>query len=157
MNIFFTSNCPKECATYLDDKRVVKMCLETAQLLATAINEHGGKATYKTTHKNHPSAIWVRQNKSNYVWTIKHFISLCHEYKKRYGKTHKSYSLLSEFINNINLLPDGELSTFANCAANNSLNISYKHIKDIPKAYQLYLNDRWDNDKREPTWYKEAR
>jgi hypothetical protein len=37
MNIFVTSDCPKLSAQALDNKRVVKMVLETAQLLSTAI------------------------------------------------------------------------------------------------------------------------
>ena len=37
MNIFFTSDCPVKCAVYLDDKRVIKMATETAQMLSTAL------------------------------------------------------------------------------------------------------------------------
>jgi hypothetical protein len=152
MNIFVTSKCPIECAKYLDNKRKVKMVLETAQMLSTAINENGGQATYKSTHKNHPSNIWLRKTKANYRWALRHFAALCREYTRIYGKTHKSSKLVKEFIDGYKLIPNGKLTPFANCAANNGLGISYKHIENVPKAYQLYLNDRWDNDKKEPTW-----
>lgn len=153
MNIFATSPCPSECAKYLDDKRVVKMCLETAQMLSTAINENGGKATYKSTHKNHPSCVWVRTSKANYNWTISHFICLLDEYTKRYNKTHKCSLLLKEFKNNIDLIPDGCLSPIPNCAANVSVGVSYKHVKNVYDAYKEYLCVRWETDKRTPTWY----
>ena len=36
MNIFYLSESPKQCAEWAVDKHVVKMILETAQLLSTA-------------------------------------------------------------------------------------------------------------------------
>jgi len=57
MNIFVTSNCPKLSAQALDNKRVVKMVLETAQLLSTAIFINSTITydnLYKPTHVKHP-------------------------------------------------------------------------------------------------------
>lgn len=154
MNIFATSPCPIKSAQALDNKRCVKMCLETAQLLASAIQLNGGRATYKLTHKHHPATIWTATNKANYRWTLRHFAALCREYTRRYGKVHKSSRYMREFIEGIECLPEGDdMTPFVNCAANKSLGISYKHVDDVHMAYQLYLNDRWDNDKREPQWY----
>ena len=153
MNIFVTDKCPTKCAQYLDNKRVVKMTLETAQLLSTAINECGGNGPYKTCHVNHPASIWTRKTKGNYKWLFRHFCALSREYTKRYGKIHKSSKLIKQFIQGIKYIPNGKQTQFVNCAANRDLRITYKHIKNIQKAYQLYLNDRWDNDKREPMWY----
>jgi hypothetical protein len=156
MNIFVTSACPVQCAKALDDKRVVKMVLETAQLLATAIHSYGGSATYKPTHVNHPSAVWCRQTKANYRWTLRHFAALCREYSMRFNRVHKSSTLSAEFVAGANLMPDGELLPFANCAANRSIGVSYKDESCVFTAYQLYLNDRWCTDKRTPTWYGKA-
>lgn len=156
MNIFITSTCPAESAQFLDDKRCIKMCLESAQMLATAMREHGGNPTYKSTHVNHPSNVWARQTKANYQWLLDHFKALCTEYTNRYGKVHKCEDYINEFTVGVDLIPDGELTPFANCAANASLGVSYKHIDNVVLAYQLYLNERWDNDKREPTWYGKA-
>lgn len=89
MNIFFVSADPLIAARSLPDKLVVKMPLETAQLLSTAINELGGNAPYKSTHKNHPSAVWCRQSRANFDWLVTHGLALCAEYSFRYGKTHK--------------------------------------------------------------------
>ena len=78
------------------DKHVVKMILETAQLLSTAHWELGSTAPYKVTHKNHPSAVWCRANKKHYVWLWAHFRALSQEYTKRYGKVHLTWERCSE-------------------------------------------------------------
>jgi len=159
MNIFVTSICPARSARQLDDRRVIKMVLETTQLLCGALNIHANKqvAPYKTTHKNHPAAIWARTSRKNWLWLHEHGLALCKEYTARYSKVHKCEGILIEILAQANLIPDGPVTAFANCAANNELGINYKHVEPVTKAYQLYLNDRWDNDKREPTWYKESR
>lgn len=158
MNIFATSKCPKKCAEYLDDKRVVKMCLETAQLLSTAlrINGYEGDDVYKATHVNHPCTIWVAATRMNYLWTVQHLQALCSEYTKRYGKTHKCEDMIIRLLAKAQYVPAGAQLPFANCAANASLGISYKSMADTTRAYQLYLNDRWEHDKRTPTWNGKA-
>jgi hypothetical protein len=152
MNIFVTSTCPIKSAKFLDDKRCVKMILESAQMLSTAINFYGGKAIYKTTHVNHPSNVWCRTTRANWNWLFEHFIALCDEYTRRYGKVHKSYSLKDDLQSQSHLIPDGILTPFANCARNLDKGVDFTTEKDTTLAYQLYLSSRWDTDKREPTW-----
>jgi hypothetical protein len=113
MNIFYLDNDVTKCAEMHNDKHVVKMILEYAQLLSTAhrvldgtpIVDRGGATNrkrttyilsdsrdavlYRATHLNHPSAIWVRQSYANYVWLSKLLTALCREYTYRYGKVHK--------------------------------------------------------------------
>ena len=98
MNIFYLSRCPKTAAKMQCDKHVVKMPLETAQLLSTAHNEFGGDAPYKTTHKNHPSAIWARSGLHQYKWLYEHFQALSDEYTRRYGRVHLSWERCSEAL-----------------------------------------------------------
>ena len=91
MNIFYLSHCPEKAAQYQYNKHVVKMILETAQLLCTAhiiLDGEAADVPYKATHKNHPSAVWVRESAENYMWAYEHMIALGKEYTKRYGKTH---------------------------------------------------------------------
>lgn len=97
MNIFYLDNNPMVCAQMHCDKHVVKMILESCQLLSTAhrvldneLPSHLDGALYKSTHKNHPSAIWVRNSKTNYHWLCDLTIELCFEYTHRYGKIHKA-------------------------------------------------------------------
>ena len=70
------------------------MILESAQMLCTAHHVCGDPegVPYKAAHINHPSTIWARENASNYEWLFHHFCALSREYKKRYGKTHLSYT-----------------------------------------------------------------
>jgi hypothetical protein len=117
MNIFYLHNDTKTCAEMHNDKHVVKMILEYAQLLSTAhrvldgdiVTGHsktGRKQTryvlsddrdtmlYASTHINHPSAIWVRQSESHYRWLFGLWIDLMDEYTHRYGKVHASSRLI---------------------------------------------------------------
>ena len=110
MNIFYLHHDPKLCAQYHVDKHVVKMILETAQLLSTAHWLSGGEGPYRATHKNHPSAIWTRSNKSNYIWLCKLGIELCKEYTYRYGKTHKTQQYLEWLSSHIPDIPNGEFT-----------------------------------------------
>ena len=144
MNIFFTSIDPKIAATHLNDQRLVKMCLETAQLLCTAVNENAGEhvAPYKSTHKHHPSAVWTSKNLGNFQWLFSYFVAICEEYHARYGKIHKSYDKIinSDLYELAELfIPYGDFTVPPNCAANNSFNLSFKHIDNVVTAYRVYL------------------
>lgn len=162
MNIFVTNSDPRISAKNLDDKRVIKMINESVQLLVTALHHHGtplDNLPVKPTHKNHPAAVWVRSTRQNYSWLLRHTVSLMHEKRKRYpeNKPHQYEQHVKFLRDNRKLLPSFKLTNFVNCAANESLGISYKHISDVTMAYQLYLNDRWDTDKRPATWYRVER
>ena len=108
MNIFFLHIIPSVCAKYHCDKHVVKMILETAQLLCSAHHLHpkNYNPQYKLTHKNHPSAIWTRQSINNYKWLAQLGIELCKEYTYRYNKIHKCEQYIKEMNDNIPNLPD---------------------------------------------------
>lgn len=100
MNIFYLDKNPKLAAQYQCNKHVIKMIVESAQLLSTAHRVLDGKdlildddrnsVLYKATHINHPCTIWCRENSSNYNWLLKHLNYLLEEYTFRYGKMHKS-------------------------------------------------------------------
>ena len=149
MNIFVTSACHAECARVLDDKRVVKMVLESTQMLSTAINLSGGQGPYKSTHINHPCSVWVRTSITNFKWLQLHALFLCREYRLRYDKVHKCADILLNLPNPD--LPDIGLTPWVNCTTD------YKDMDDVHAAYQCHLNDKWDMDKRQPTWYGSAR
>jgi hypothetical protein len=90
MNIFYLHKDPVEAAKLQYNKHVVKMILESAQMLCTAHHHYGNgdKVPYKKAHYNHPSTIWVRENAYNYLWLYRHMLALGDEYTKRYGKQH---------------------------------------------------------------------
>jgi len=114
MNIFYVDHNPVVAAQSLVDKHVVKMILESAQLLSTAhryldgvevvgksktgrkakrwvLNDSREDVLYSATHINHPSAVWCRESVENYNWLVEHFFALGNEYTYRYGKTHKCF------------------------------------------------------------------
>jgi hypothetical protein len=121
INIFYIDECPIQCAVWMVDKHVVKMILESAQLLSTAHRivdgvEYEGKSQsgrkarrwvlpdarenviYSATHINHPSAVWARTSVSNYNWLVDHFFALISEYNYRYEKHHKCYGDISYML-----------------------------------------------------------
>jgi hypothetical protein len=93
MNIFILDSDPVKAAQYLCDKHIVKMCLETAQILSTISN-----GPYKPTHANHPCTIWARETLGNYRWLVVHGIAIGQEYEYRYGKEHKSLDIIKSCI-----------------------------------------------------------
>ncbi len=94
MNIFVLDENPVKAAQMHCDKHVVKMVLETAQILSTVMREKGIDYGYKATHKNHPCVRWAGYVFSNFYWTQALGIALCHEYTHRYGKRHKSQDII---------------------------------------------------------------
>ena len=103
MNIFYLHECPDKAARLQYNKHVVKMILESAQMLCTAHHCYGDKyqvenVPYKQAHLNHPSTIWARRSKATYMWLFKHMMGLGYEYWLRYGKQHLSISKCSMFL-----------------------------------------------------------
>lgn len=94
MNIFILSRDPREAARWLNDRHIVKMMVETAQLLSTACIHYGLPAPYRKTHANHPCAIWARGRAGNYSWLYQHGDEIGLEYTRRYGKAHRSHTAL---------------------------------------------------------------
>lgn len=155
MNIFATDPDPVRCAAYLDDKRVVKMCLETAQLISTAATSFFAFADIfdapllKPAFQNHPCSVWARSSLVNFKWLSRHGEALCDTYRMVYDKEHKCAPLFQYFKWPTDT-PQPE--SFANCAANASVGVSFKEVADTHLAYRMYLNARWAGDKRPTTW-----
>lgn len=91
MNIFYLHPSALVAAKLHCDKHVVKMVLETAQILAAVHHIHGNgeNVTYKLTHKNHPCVQWAASSLANYRWLQKLGVGLSNEYAFRYGRRHK--------------------------------------------------------------------
>jgi hypothetical protein len=98
MNIFALDKNPKIASLYHVDRHIVKMPLETAQMLCTTINLSGGEARYKTCFVNHPCTKWARESIENYFWLCELGIYLCEEYQHRYSKQHKCEIVIYECL-----------------------------------------------------------
>jgi hypothetical protein len=115
VNIFVLDADPIKAAAYHCDKHVVKMILESGQMLCTAhwfawrntlnpplikgqrnmqewLKAHvplDKQPPWKMTHTGHPCTVWTQHTRENYRWHSELGLALCDEYRKRYGKDHK--------------------------------------------------------------------
>ena len=160
MNIFFLDKTPEKSAEYHCDKHVVKMILETAQMLSTAINKYAmgidSSRLYKNAHPKHPSTIWMGSTRDNFMWGLKLGQELSKEYTKRYGKKHKSSNIIDNIIQSkyYEVIPTGELTTPPQCMPD-----EFKH-DDYVIAYRNYYKGakryfaKWDKLKNTPDWWE---
>lgn len=95
MNLFFLSDDPREAAKLMGDKHVGKMLLESAQMLFTAVRQHGYEGGgYKSAYEKHPMTEWVCQSYEHAEWVLDHAIALASEFRHRYGHGHKTSQML---------------------------------------------------------------
>lgn len=95
MNIFFLDRDPMTAARLHCDVHVVKMAVECAQILCTALHRHGVAAPYRPTHPKHPSVLWAGESRAHFAWTRALGLALCDEYRLRFGRDHKSRQVLA--------------------------------------------------------------
>lgn len=147
MNIFVTSDSPIVSASNLDQKRLVKMILETGQLLSTAVRVNGADhiALYKVAYLNHPCSRWARSTQGNFLWLSVHGLAMCDLYRKNYGRQHKTEDVIRKCLDYFSLIPEGKLEAFVNCALD-------KNTTDVIQAYRDTMNLKWHLDKNPPVW-----
>ena len=158
MNIFVTDSCPIQSARNLPDKHIVKMPLETCQMLSIIYSDwyYGvGKlyksdgTPYRTAHgafRKHPCTIWAAAHYGNLSWLITHGLALCDEYKARYNKTHSCYAPMLEAVSifeaafdfNIDIYKD-TVDTFTRAMPED---IKFDTSIDTITAYKRYLNTK---------------
>jgi|TARA_R110000851_G_scaffold224126_1_gene376977 hypothetical protein len=135
MNIFVLHKDPFVAAKQHCDKHVVKMIVESAQMLSTAhrildgvericisngrryrrwfLSDSRERVMYKSVHTNHPCTLWTRESSKNYTWHYNLFVALCEEYTHRYGKVHATESKLVEVLSFLpDNLPCGDMTNF---------------------------------------------
>ena len=157
MNIFILDRDLVKSAQAHVDKHIVKMPLETAQLLCTARHELGGDANdipYRKTHTNHPCSVWATESISNYIWLCKFGLELCKEYTHRYGKIHKCEAVINDCYHNVPwpaLFEEADKTEHAQ-----AMDEQYK-MSDPVLAYRNYYNQAkshlhsWKN-RQPPHW-----
>ncbi len=180
MNIFVLDKNPKTSANLMCDKHVVKMIVESAQMLSTVHRyldgdefisySKNGRRIKRWTHDtdvpdskirlfksvmlNHPCTIWTRESLGNYCWLASHALELCREYTYRYGRIHKTEGLVNWFIYNYpKQLYGFHLTDFAQAMPD-----EYKVTGDAVAAYQAYYRGekagfaKWTN-REIPEWF----
>jgi hypothetical protein len=156
MNIFFLDLDVNKCAKYHCDKHVVKMILETAQLLCGVHHitpQVTSQVPYKLSHKNHPCAIWTRTSLTNYLYLCELGLALSKEYTNRYGKRHKSQDVIEWCLINKPKIQDIGFTDPPKAMPD-----EYK-VSDVVESYRNYYRGAkmdfavWKNGDK-PDWIK---
>ena len=87
-----------ESAKSQDNYRVVKMILESCQILSTVLNEQGVKAPYRSFNPKDPSCLWAAESSDNFEKLALHCSAMIEEYTERFGKTHKCAAVLKQIL-----------------------------------------------------------
>lgn len=154
MNIFVVHRNPVISAQSLADTHVVKMILETAQMLSTVLQAYGVPTTYKATHAHHPCTVWASKSAQNYAWLLKHGLALCDEYTHRYKRTHKTEALLR---GELHALPPG-IPVIGQTEFAQAMPDEYRN-EDVVIAYRTYYINakasiaKWTN-RDAPAWFE---
>ena len=159
MNIFVLDKSPIISAQMLGDKHIVKMPLETAQMLCSVWHRYdvGDKVPYKEAHRNHPCTLWAGDSAENYEWLWQHGMELCFEYTRRYNKIHKCQQVIMDLDKVHACMFDDTNGT--------------PHIQCMPDEYKYYDEDKawvgyrkyyanekkdiakWEKSRPMPEWY----
>jgi hypothetical protein len=156
MNIFVLNSAPGAAATDQCDKHVVKMPLETAQILCSVLHRYAvPDVPYRLTHANHPCTLWAGESRANFLWLYKHGIALGGEYTHRYGKTHKSVAVIKHCYKFIDAVPAGPLTAFVQAMPE-----AYRNAGNPVQAYrEYYLHEKariatWNKTRNAPLWWQ---
>lgn len=182
MNVFYLDQDPELCAKMHNDKHVVKMCTEYAQLMSTAHRVTDGElwygrtsngrriaryflpngemneVLYKASHINHPSNQWVRSSEDHYNWLYAMWMNLCQEYTHRYGRVHEAQRKLELYL----MMPPVKID-------NIGFNEPPPAMKEFPQcivkgdSIKSYHNYYWEakrsfchwTNRETPEWYQE--
>lgn len=100
MNIFYFDEDVDTCARYHCDAHVIKMILESAQILCTVSWMHEIPAPYRPTHQKHPCVIWSNESMANWLWLKDLARALNQEYQYRFNhiNNHRSYNVIQSLI-----------------------------------------------------------
>lgn len=140
MNIFVLNLTPKVAATMHCDKHVVKMPLESAQMICAVGSKLGIEVPYKPTHLNHPCTLWAGESAANMFWLCELLKELNSEWRYRYGhmRDHKSFTAVQSIIPVLlNKLPDIPMTSFAQCMPD-----QYKHSDPVQAYNNYYAGDK---------------
>jgi len=179
MNIFVLDRNPEIAAREMCDKHVVKMIVESAQMLSTChrmldgtyekrpsisgkrmvpyykLDDWREDTIYKAVHFKHPCNIWIRETSTNYNWLVKHFGALLREYNIRYGKHHKCESLFDAFVCLPDNITNGPLTEFAQAMPDDC------KTTNVVEAYRnYYVKHKRDfatwKGREVPLWFTQA-
>ena len=178
MNIFVLHPNAEVAAQMHCDKHIPKMCVEAAQMMASALRRHGvteksfkvmGVVTkagtpYKGGYHHHPCTVWAGENRSNFTWLSVHAQTLYKEYRKRFGKMHACESPIMVMSGMAKRIPVGKRTPFAQ-AMPDEYSVEYRHPENITncdndavQACRAYYHSKqfakWEKGTPAPNWWR---
>ena len=149
MNIFVLDLDPQVAARMHCDKHIPKMCVEAAQMMASALRRHGATdeqmpltksgTPYKGGYHHHPCTVWAGESQENWMSLAHHAMQLCEEYYKRFNKMHACTDPIYHMIGLQKIIPNTELTPFAQAMPD-----EYKD-DDPVVAYRAYYMSKMDS------------
>ena len=162
MNRFIVDNLPHRIAEALCDQHIVKMPLEEAQMLCTALWHHAPSyavqhSLYKPAHQKHPCTLWSQATRANYLWAVSLYIHMLREYSYRFGKQHGAAKHEVAIINGMMHIPEGPYTrppqcfgTHESCKTNEFWPVNaYRSFYRADKASFA----RWTKNRQAPKWW----
>ena len=113
MNIFWTSADPIQAAIALPDRHIVKMPVESVQMLVSAARRHNlapqvltiAGSIHRGGYAHHPCTIWTGDSRDNAMWLWQHAIALCLEFERRYEHEHAARNQLRQVFSSVIRIP----------------------------------------------------
>jgi len=154
MQVFVLDLDPKKAALYHNDKHIVKMPTESAQILCTVHHLISNRTDipYRKTHIHHPCVKWVLESLSNYNWLLSLLYEQLKEYSYRYERVHATQRVYDWLLQNKPNLPNKEMTPFA-------LVMPEQYITNDPvQSYRnFYIGDKFYFSKYKkrnfPEWF----
>jgi len=175
MNIFVLDLEPAVAARMHCDKHVPKMCVEAAQMMASALRRHGatdeqmpltkaGKP-YKGGYAHHPCTVWAGDSRANFKWLARHAQALLTEYSNRFDKVHACNGPVHIMSCKDHIIPEGELTQFALAMPDeyrpkpiDGETVYHAYPKFAIKAYRAYYHSKtfakWEKGTPAPDWWQ---
>jgi len=162
MNIFVLDKNPEIAAQMHCDKHIPKMCVEAAQMMASALRRHGATdkqmpltksgTPYKGGYAHHPCTVWAGDSRDNFQWLADHALGLLNEYFARFNNIHACHGPILLMKSMHSKIPEGDLTTFAQAMPD-----EYRD-DDAVKAYQAYYHSKqfakWEKGTPTPDWWR---
>ena len=139
-----------------DNYRVVKMILESCQILSTVLNEQGIDAPYRSFNPKHPSCLWAAESSDNFINLVKHCAAMIDEYRDRFDKTHKCEAVLKKIVGlyDASMFPTDKPTPLRMAMPDNF------RSNDIVESYRRFYASkprvRYPKDKV-PSWFQKYR
>jgi hypothetical protein len=179
LNIFVLHRDPTKAARMHCDKHVPKMCVEAAQMMASALRRHGATdeqmpvtkagTPYKGGYAHHPCTVWAGDRPHNFRWLYRYAITLCQEYRHRFGKVHACSAPINSMYHLRSIIPPERRRTGFALAMPDEYRpdpddlygdetVYHAGHKEAVKAYRRYYHSKqfakWEKGRPAPDWWR---